>query len=1397
MASDLPTVTGNSITLADAPETNLASDPLGQIPTYTTNAAGLPLLTQRASGLKVFLDFDGYNTDTPFDLDGVPSTFNLQEQTYIYKTWRDIVSFFSAFDVNVTTVQPPTGDPNPKFVWQRISNSISGGAAYVGAINNYSSMGWTGSDNAVSRHSGIAHEIGHQLGLSHQAEYNVYGDKTYEYSDGFNDRDRPLMGVDFAENVRHMFYGRNSDGSDRLDDEITKVANNIKGWLGSGDGFKPDDYGNSIGAAATIASSGLMEGVIERAADADVFKLVSVGGTYHIDATPIYESPVAPKLELLDASGNILAARDDADRRNGPNNDQEFDVNLPAGTYYVRVTSSGDYAEQGEYELTAAPLPGGFISVDIGNPFRGGSASYEPSTNTLTQFGAGNDIWNAADQFRFTGNILNGDGSVTAKLESFDNTDTWAKAAVMIRQSLAAGSAIVQFAMRPDFQGQMLQRASTNASATEVSFNSSTAPWMRLTRVGNTFTAYRSTDGNTWTSVGTTTVAMGTQVYIGLATCSHNTREAAWSTMSNIAFTGNLGATPASTNALAAPSSVTATPATGASTGIVLNWTDVAGENGYSIERSVDGVTYAQIGTTAANVLTYTDAGLFGSMRYFYRVVSLDASNTKSVPSAPVSTVNKPQAPTIPDSSYAVPAILPNATTAYLNWADVQGDEGYKVERSTDGGATFTQVAATPKNATGVNLTGLTAATAYVFRITPLTSVGDTVAPSLLMNVTTRLVAPASLIFTAKNSNSMSLQWSDLAGETGYRIERSTDGTNWSTAADVAVNVTTWTDTTVTPVNEYYYRVSGLNGTLQGTRSNVVFAASPPVTPNLPALFSNADIGTVGGSGTSSYSGGTWTMYGSGNDIFDNADAFQFASRPLWGDGSIVVRVSSIEDTSIYSKAGVMIRESSAANSRYAFVHLTSGVGYQFEARNTTGGGAFGVQYNSAGKGPVWVKLTRAGNVFSGFTSADGNTWTALGTTTITMASNVLVGLAVTSHDNSRLAKAVFDNSTVVGPGSGDTTPPAAPIFTSITTDTGTSSTDRITSDNTLILSGTAEASSTVTITRVGTGVIGTVTANASGAWSYDYTGTTLADGTYTFTATAADAAGNVSAGSANFVVVVDRTAAAPTFTGISDDTGSSSSDRTTSDNTLILRGTAEPGATVSITKFGSGAIGTAIADGSGNWSFDYTGTSLAEGNHSFVGTSTDVAGNASTFSSTFTVSIDRTAPLATGLFAYQTGQWLTLSPMSPDSFANCTLSNVEVRDSANALVTSTLSSLGSVTFAALLADGNYHVTGQATDAAGNVGAFSTDFFVLAGDANRDHTVDFTDLLAIAANYGQSSKNFSQGDFNYDGTVNFSDLLILASRYGTTLTSVASGAASVTVDEPEATPTRTADDVLA
>jgi hypothetical protein len=995
--------------------------------TYSVNSAGLPLLTSRADGLglKIFLDFDGYNTDTAFSTDADLTTFNASEQLNIVETWRDIVSYFAPFNVNVTTVQPATGGSNPVFVWQRIVSNLTGGAAYVGWLTNNSSQGYDNSGDAVSRHSGIAHEIGHQLGLNHQSEYDILGNKTAEYTDGFGNLDRAIMGIDYADVVRNYIYGRDAISATNLIDSYNVIAGTVTGVVG-GDGYLSDDYGNTIATATPIPASGTVDGVIERATDADVFSFTSTGATYQIAATPTFEAGTSPKIELLDSGGNIIASRDDADQRNQNNNAQEFSLTLPAGTYFVRVSSSGDYAEQGEYVLTVAPLLSGWTTQDVQQVWRGGTAAYNPSTNTLTQMGGGTDIWGTSDQFRFTSQILNGDGSITTRIDSLDNTDAVAKAGVMIRQSLASGSQHVYFGIVPSGQLETIQRTTSGGTATNVvSTTGQVGPWVRLSRVGNTFTLSKSTDGVTWTVVATTSVSMTNPVYIGFATNSRTARRAAWSTFSNITVTGNLGAAAPTYNSLPAPTGLLAAPAAGGNTSVVLNWTDTAAESGYAIDRSVDGVNYTQIATVAANVVTYTDAGLFGSMRYYYRVAATDATSARSVNSSAVSVVNKPQAVANPNATYALPYIALSTTQILLNWADVQGDEGYKVERSTDGGATYTVVTTRPKNYNAFNDSGLAAGTTYTYRISPVTSVGDAVGAPFIITAVTRLPVN-NFRFTSKTSTSMAMAWDDTPSETGYLLERSLDNTTWTTAATLAANTTTWTDTNVSQGNEYYYRITPQNATATGQVTSPIFAAAPATA--LPPTWSEADVGTATGSGAAVNSLGTWTLVSSGADIAGTSDAFHFAYRTISGDTVAIAKVSSVEVTDNAAKAGLMFRESTATGSKFYALMLNAGGGFGIDSRYRT---ATNAQYTyqqqlATVAAPYWLKITRSGNTFTPAYSTDGVTYTNGAAVTITLNSSLLVGLANTAITTTQLNTSTFNNVIV-----GSTTPPT--IATSAT----------------------------------------------------------------------------------------------------------------------------------------------------------------------------------------------------------------------------------------------------------------------------------------------------------------------------------------------------------------------------
>ncbi|MHC4570276.1 MAG: hypothetical protein ACYTE3_31550, partial [Planctomycetota bacterium] len=163
---------------------------------------------------------------------------------------------------------------------------------------------------------------------------------------------------------------------------------------------------------------------------------------------------------------------------------------------------------------------------------------------------------------------------------------------------------------------------------------------------------------------------------------------------------------------------------------------------------------------------------------------------------------------------------------------------------------------------------------------------------------------------------------------------------------------------------------------------------------------------------------GTFTMTASGDDIWNTSDEFHFAYKTLTGPGTIVARVDSIANTHAWAKAGVMIRETLDADSKYAFAVLSSASGVATQSRMDTGVGATGT--TEAGiAAPHWVKLERdVAGFFTVSHSTNGSTWVPVAgslANNIPMGSDVYIGLAVTSHNTSATCEAKFSNVTTTG----------------------------------------------------------------------------------------------------------------------------------------------------------------------------------------------------------------------------------------------------------------------------------------------------------------------------------------------------------------------------------------------
>ena len=193
----------------------------------------------------------------------------------------------------------------------------------------------------------------------------------------------------------------------------------------------------------------------------------------------------------------------------------------------------------------------------------------------------------------------------------------------------------------------------------------------------------------------------------------------------------------------------------------------------------------------------------------------------------------------VPTNAVGTPSNLVAATQSTsqinLSWIDNATNEtGFRVDQSFDG-VTWTTIATLGANSTSLSAIALTAGTNYAFRVSAfnVTSVSDF---SNVVTTATLTIAPTNLTATAVSSSRIDLAWSDVTGETGYKIERSTDGINWTQIATTGANVTSYSNTGLNSATTYSYRVTANNAGGDSARSNVasVTTLTPPAVPTVP-----------------------------------------------------------------------------------------------------------------------------------------------------------------------------------------------------------------------------------------------------------------------------------------------------------------------------------------------------------------------------------------------------------------------------------------------------------------------------------------------------------------------------------------------------------------------------------
>ncbi len=294
----------------------------------------------------------------------------------------------------------------------------------------------------------------------------------------------------------------------------------------------------------------------------------------------------------------------------------------------------------------------------------------------------------------------------------------------------------------------------------------------------------------------------------------------------------NLFLSGGATNPLAGPTNLTATATTNS---VTLTWTDnTTLATAYSVQRSADGSTWTTLTSSlSATAMTYTDNS--GAGTWYYRVQANDSTGDVSPYSNTVSIATIPTTPTSLGATASSSALAIN-----LTWTDMAVTEtAYDVDRSADGGATWTTLTSTlPANTQAYSDTTVAPATPYSYRVKATNSTGSSgysnIAGATSPNGPPPPLAPSGLTATVKGGGGgqkIALSWKDNAtNATNYVVDRSTNQTNWTRlTSSLSASATGYTDNnSIARHTQYYYRVGAINAgnTSSPSYSNIASATT-------------------------------------------------------------------------------------------------------------------------------------------------------------------------------------------------------------------------------------------------------------------------------------------------------------------------------------------------------------------------------------------------------------------------------------------------------------------------------------------------------------------------------------------------------------------------------------------
>ena len=291
------------------------------------------------------------------------------------------------------------------------------------------------------------------------------------------------------------------------------------------------------------------------------------------------------------------------------------------------------------------------------------------------------------------------------------------------------------------------------------------------------------------------------------------------------------------------PAATLAAPYVASTNQINLSWNDIPANSGYRIERKIEAGSWVFLIDTAPNAIGYSDTNLTAGTLYAYRITVLNAGGGSALS-------NVASATTIPEAPAQLAPTAIAASQATLNWSDVSGETGYKIERKQGSGGSWTQLALTPgQNATTATDTTLASNTQYYYRIRATNAAGDSVYSSE-QGVLSLFDSTVLRTAAGSSTSTIDLAWDNLAGETGYTVQFASCRYNggqydisyciagyewawnsWSDLITVAADVTAHQQSGLAVGSAYRYRVIANVTGNSSAPSNVMIAWTALVAP--------------------------------------------------------------------------------------------------------------------------------------------------------------------------------------------------------------------------------------------------------------------------------------------------------------------------------------------------------------------------------------------------------------------------------------------------------------------------------------------------------------------------------------------------------------------------------------